>query len=118
MAKDNRQILRGVRVSTHKDTTDKKGNAVKKVVGSQSFGPGQEDDLQRHLTKEQMLRLKEKGAIQGDWTTKDAQEQPRAEVETGGTLTSEGDASAQNTEAATETSEESGGRRGRHRRSE
>lgn len=54
MAKDNRKILRGVVLPGVKE----------------AFAEGKEDELEALLTQEQIERLKEKGAIEGDWKGK------------------------------------------------
>jgi hypothetical protein len=52
MAKDNRVILKGVR------------------VGKKVFKPGQEDDLAQALDQSSLNRLMDKGDIGGDWKGK------------------------------------------------
>lgn len=65
MAKDTREILRGVRI----------GNVV--------YKPGQEDELEARLTAEQVKRLTENGTLQGDWKGgKGEVKAPEAKAET------------------------------------
>ena len=59
MAKDNREIIHGIRVLVAKNP---KGNAH-----SHTFASGQEDELAAAYTQKELDAMKERGDIAGNW---------------------------------------------------
>ena len=59
MAKDNREILHGIRVLA---PAKNKG-----IAQSMTYGPGKEDELAAAFTQKQLDAMKERGDIAGDW---------------------------------------------------
>ena len=62
MAKDDRRIVRGVRVLA---AAKGKGNAK-----SLTYASGMEDELAAAFTQEQLDAMKERGDITGNWKSK------------------------------------------------
>lgn len=60
MAKDNREIVRGIRVLKPKDET-------RRTASSMTFASGMEDELAAAFTQRELNAMKERGDITGDW---------------------------------------------------
>lgn len=67
MAKDNRQILRGIRIPVElkNEKPDKEGVLHKR--GSLTFKDGMEDELAQHFDQERLDQLVAMGSISGNW---------------------------------------------------
>lgn len=59
MAKDNREVVHGIRVLKSKNP---KGNAQ-----SMTYASGMEDELAAAFTQKELDAMKERGDITGDW---------------------------------------------------
>ena len=75
MAKDNRTILRGIRILTKETVPGKK----KPRLVSRTFSDGMEDELAQHFSQEQLDLMVERGDLTGDWKAMEAEkpEKPR-----------------------------------------
>ena len=72
MAKDNRQIVHGIRVMVPR-------TEGKKIAQSQTFSSGMEDELAAAFTQKELDAMKERGDIAGNWkSTKGAAAKPAA----------------------------------------
>ena len=60
MAKDNREIVHGIR------STTTKGEAGK-LAQSRTYIPGMEDELANAFTQKELDAMKERGDITGNW---------------------------------------------------
>lgn len=60
MAKDNRQIVHGIRVMMP-------GEEGRRLPQSKTFSEGMEDELAAAFTQPQLKAMKERGDITGDW---------------------------------------------------
>lgn len=59
MAKDNREIVHGIRMLIE--------NPNRKTATSKTFSSGMEDELAAQFTNQQLKQMKERGDITGDW---------------------------------------------------
>jgi hypothetical protein len=75
MARDNRRIVRGVRIGAQYDENNKV--TADPVV----YTEGQEDELAADLPKERIAQLVQDGSLEGDWGVEifeDAKDKPAA----------------------------------------
>ena len=75
MAKDNRTILRGIRILTKETIPGKK----RPRLVSTTFKDGMEDELAQHFNQEQLDLMVERGDLVGDWQAMDPVEKAKPE---------------------------------------
>lgn len=74
MAKDNREILHGIRMPISKDASG--GERLAKL-----YKPGMEDELASALSQEQLDAAVERGDLSGDWKHISAKKVEKADKE-------------------------------------
>lgn len=68
MAKDNREIVHGIRALKQKDD--------KGMAQSVTYAPGMEDELAANYTQAELDAMKERGDITGNWKSTKGRFQP------------------------------------------
>lgn len=77
MPKDNRQILRGIRINVARpDAKPWKDGTIHKLA-SLTYKDGMEDELAAAFTQEQLDAMVERGDITGTWKSTKPAEKPR-----------------------------------------
>lgn len=69
MAKDNRQILRGIRIPVARPNAKPDKNGVVHKHASLTYTDGMEDELAASFSQEVLDKLVATGSIQGDWVS-------------------------------------------------
>lgn len=67
MAKDNRKILRGIRVTVASPTAKPDKDGVVHKLRNVVFVDGQEDELATHFSGAQLKEMVKRGDLSGDW---------------------------------------------------
>ena len=76
MPKDNRQILRGIRLAVARPSAKPDNKGVIHKLASLTYVEGMEDELAAAFSQEQLDRFVETGALSGTWKAKST-EKPR-----------------------------------------
>lgn len=70
MAKDNREIVRGIRIPVARPNAKPDNKGVIHKLSSKTFVSGMEDELAEAFSQEQLDKFVSIGAITGNWKSK------------------------------------------------